>query len=167
MCCGQAGGAWPRRVMAQIAQPRSSSQQLRDSAVVTTVRVERRTHDAARGHSVVATLGQKALAGTDFPLLLDQTVSLIAETVKVAVAAVCEVATDGRLLLRAAHGLTTATVGETFLAGVWSDTSLAWLNRLTPVERVGRSMQLYFIPPARPAGGADSLSAIPSRGKAP
>ncbi len=48
---------------------------------------------------------------------------------------------------------------ETFLAGVWSDTSLAWLNRLTPVERVGRSMRLYFIPPPHDSGGAPGSSA--------
>ena len=36
-----------------------------------TIRVERRLHDAARGHAVVATLGQRALAVTDFSLLLN------------------------------------------------------------------------------------------------
>ena len=86
----------------------------RDSSV--TVRVERRAHDAARGHAVVATLGQRALAGTDFSLLLDQTVSLVADAMKVAVAAVCEVAEDGRLLLRASHGLVTAVSGRTCLS---------------------------------------------------
>lgn len=35
---------------------------------------------------------------------------------------------------------------ETFLAGVWSDTSLRWLSRRTPVARIGPSMRLYFIP---------------------
>ena len=41
-----------------------------DSRGDDTIRVERRSHDAARGHAVVATLGQRALAGTDFlPLL--------------------------------------------------------------------------------------------------
>jgi signal transduction histidine kinase len=85
-----------------------------DSAV--TVRVERRAHDAARGHAVVATLGQRALAGTDFSLLLDQTVSLVADAMKVAAAAVCEVAEDGRLLVRASHGLATAVSGVTCLA---------------------------------------------------
>ncbi len=39
---------------------------------------------------------------------------------------------------------------ETFLAGVWSDTSLRWLSRRTPVARIGKSMRLYFIEP----GGA-------------
>jgi signal transduction histidine kinase/CheY-like chemotaxis protein len=87
----------------------------RDSTVVATVRVERRVHDAARGHAVVATLGQRALAGTDFPLLLEQTVSLVADTLKVAAAVVCEVAEDGRLPVRAAHGLVTATDGHTCL----------------------------------------------------
>jgi hypothetical protein len=36
---------------------------------------------------------------------------------------------------------------ETFLAGVWSDTSLHWLARRTPVARIGPSMRLYFIAP--------------------
>ena len=36
---------------------------------------------------------------------------------------------------------------ETFLAGVWSDTSLRWLARRTPVSRIGRSMRLYYITP--------------------
>jgi hypothetical protein len=70
--------------------------------------MDRRAHDAARGHAVVATLGQRALAGTDFPLLLDQTVSLVADAMKVAAVAVCEVAEDGRLLVRASHGLNAA-----------------------------------------------------------
>jgi hypothetical protein len=35
---------------------------------------------------------------------------------------------------------------ETFLAGVWADTSLRWLARRTPVTRIGPSMRLYFIP---------------------
>jgi hypothetical protein len=34
---------------------------------------------------------------------------------------------------------------ETFLAGVWSDTSLRWLARRRPVARIGPSMRLYFI----------------------
>jgi len=34
---------------------------------------------------------------------------------------------------------------ETFLAGVWSDTSLKWLTRQTPVARIGPSMRLYFV----------------------
>jgi len=37
---------------------------------------------------------------------------------------------------------------ETFLAGVWSDTSLRWLARQTPVARIGPSMRLYYIQPA-------------------
>jgi hypothetical protein len=36
---------------------------------------------------------------------------------------------------------------ETFLAGVWSDTSLHWLTRRTPVARIGPSMRLYYIAP--------------------
>ena len=35
---------------------------------------------------------------------------------------------------------------ETYLAGVWSDTSLQWLARRTPVARIGPSMRLYYIP---------------------
>ncbi|MEO6528137.1 MAG: phospholipid carrier-dependent glycosyltransferase [Gemmatimonadaceae bacterium] len=36
---------------------------------------------------------------------------------------------------------------ETFLAGVWSDTSLRWLARREPVARIGPSMRLYHIAP--------------------
>jgi hypothetical protein len=36
---------------------------------------------------------------------------------------------------------------ETFLAGVWSDTSLRWLARRPPVARIGPSMRLYYITP--------------------
>lgn len=35
---------------------------------------------------------------------------------------------------------------ETFYAGVWSDTALAWLHRVQPVGRVGHSIRLYYIP---------------------
>ncbi len=87
----------------------------RRAGVVSSVGLERRSHDAARGHAVVATLGQRALAGTDFPLLLDQTVSLVADTLKVAVAAVFEVVEEDRLLLRAGHGLNAFVPGQTRL----------------------------------------------------
>lgn len=36
---------------------------------------------------------------------------------------------------------------ETFYAGVWSDTSLAWLHAYEPVAHVGKSIRLYFIKP--------------------
>ena len=97
------------------------------------VRVERRSHDAARGHAVVATLGQRALAGTDFPLLLDQTVSLVADTLKVAVAAVFEVAEEDRLLLRAGHGLTAFVPGQTRLPIDRSRFPASALQSETPV----------------------------------
>jgi PAS domain S-box-containing protein len=83
--------------------------------MLTSARVERRSHDAARGHAVVATLGQRALAGTDFPLLLDHTVSLVADTLQVAVAAVFEVAQEDGLLLRAGHGLNALVPARTRL----------------------------------------------------
>lgn len=45
------------------------------------------------------------------------------------------------------HERTTGWVAasETFYAGVWSDTALAWLHRIEPVARVGRSIRLYYI----------------------
>ena len=104
-----------------------------------TVRVDRRTHDAARGHAVVATLGQRALAGTDFPLLLDQTVSLVADAMKVAAAAVCEVAEDGRLLVRASHGLMTATAGVTCLSDDRHRFPASALECETPDRRIPRT----------------------------
>ena len=60
-----------------------SAEDKADSSLVATVRVERRSHDAARGHAVVATLGQRALAGIDTSQLLEETATLVAETMKV------------------------------------------------------------------------------------
>ena len=94
----------------------SSSGEKDARAVVATVRVERRSHDAARGHAVVATLGQRALAGLDTSQLLEQTVSLVAETMKIESAAVCELAEDGRLIVRAGHGLVATIPGHTYLS---------------------------------------------------
>jgi signal transduction histidine kinase/CheY-like chemotaxis protein len=94
----------------------------------------------------VATLGQRALAGTDFPLLLDQTVSLIADTLKVEVTAVCEVAEDNPLLLRAGHGLVASVPGQTRLPADRSRFPASALESETPVCQ---------LPDA--AGAADSL----------
>ena len=105
----------------------------RNREVPASVRVERRSHDAARGHAVVATLGQRALAGTDFPLLLDQTVSLVADTLKVAVASVFEVADEDRLLLRAGHGLNAFVPGRTRLPIDGSRFPASALESETPV----------------------------------
>ena len=120
-----------RRRMPHTVQARSRGEYA--SPAVSAVRVERRTHDAARGYAVVATLGQRALAGTDFPLLLDQTVSLVAETLRVAAAAIGEVTADGSLLVRAAHGLTTIRAGETALAADRSRFPASALDSETPL----------------------------------
>jgi PAS domain S-box-containing protein len=114
---------------------KSVAEDRRDTGVAaaSSVRVERRSHDAARGHAVVATLGQRALAGTDFPLLLDQTVSLVADTLKVAVAAVFEVAEDERFLLRAGHGLNALVSGQTRLPIDRSSFPASALESETPV----------------------------------
>jgi hypothetical protein len=49
---------------------------------------------------------------------------------------------------------------ETFLAGVWSDTSLRWLARRRPVSRIGPSMRLYYIPPpGHDSGGTPAAAA--------
>jgi len=104
-----------------------------DDGVVPSVRVERRSHDAARGHAAVATLSQRALAGADFPLLLDQTVSLVAETLAVGMAAVCEAAHDDRLLLRAGHGLIASVPGQTCLRPDRSRFPACALESETPV----------------------------------
>lgn len=47
---------------------------------------------------------------------------------------------------------------ETFLAGVWSDTSLHWLARRTPLARIGSSMRLYYIAPDSSAPGSASAT---------
>jgi signal transduction histidine kinase/CheY-like chemotaxis protein len=122
----------------------------RDDGVVPSVRVDRRSHDAARGHAAVATLSQRALAGADFPLLLDQTVSLLAETLTVDVAAVCEVGEEDRLLLRAGHGLIASVPGETRLRVDRSRFPACALESETPVCAL----------PAEPDPEPDSLVAL-------
>jgi hypothetical protein len=99
---------------------------------VPSVRTERRAHDAARGHAAVATLGQRALGGTDFSLLLDQTVSLVADTLAVSMAAVCEVTDDG-LLLRAGYGLIVSVPRQTCLPADRSRFPASALVSETPV----------------------------------
>jgi hypothetical protein len=58
--------------------------------------------------------------------------------------------TDARRLGRDERTTGWVAASETFLAGVWSDTSLRWLSRRTPVARIGPSMRLYYIEPATP-----------------
>ena len=58
--------------------------------------------------------------------------------------------TNARRLARDERTTGWVAASETFLAGVWSDTSLRWLARRTPVARIGPSMRLYYIPPAEP-----------------
>ena len=55
--------------------------------------------------------------------------------------------TNARRLARDERTTGWVAASETFLAGVWSDTSLRWLARRTPVARIGPSMRLYYIPP--------------------
>jgi hypothetical protein len=54
--------------------------------------------------------------------------------------------TNARRLARDERTTGWVAASETFLAGVWSDTSLRWLARRTPVARIGPSMRLYYIP---------------------
>jgi hypothetical protein len=63
--------------------------------------------------------------------------------------------TNARRLGRDERTTGWVAASETFLAGVWADTSLRWLARRTPVARIGPSMRLYFIEP-------DSAHAAPS-----
>ena len=55
--------------------------------------------------------------------------------------------TNARRLARDERTTGWVAASETFLAGVWSDTSLRWLAKRTPVARIGPSMRLYYIPP--------------------
>jgi hypothetical protein len=55
--------------------------------------------------------------------------------------------TNARRLARDERTTGWVAASETFLAGVWSDTSLHWLARRPPVARIGPSMRLYYIPP--------------------
>ncbi|MFL5616787.1 MAG: phospholipid carrier-dependent glycosyltransferase [Gemmatimonadaceae bacterium] len=56
--------------------------------------------------------------------------------------------TNARRLARDERTTGWVAASETFLAGVWSDTSLRWLARRAPVARIGPSMRLYYIPPS-------------------
>ncbi|MEP6729431.1 MAG: phospholipid carrier-dependent glycosyltransferase [bacterium] len=56
--------------------------------------------------------------------------------------------TNVRRLSRDERATGWIAASETFLAGVWSDTSLQWLARRTPVAHIGRSMRLYYIAPS-------------------
>jgi PAS domain S-box-containing protein len=68
-------------------------------------RAEREAEVRARQQAAVASLGQRALAGIDFPLLLDQAMSLARGTLQVSAAAVFELVDAGRTLqLRAGDG---------------------------------------------------------------
>ena len=53
--------------------------------------------------------------------------------------------TNARRLDRDERTTGWVAASETFLAGVWSDTSLKWLARQTPVARIGPSMRLYYV----------------------
>ena len=55
--------------------------------------------------------------------------------------------TNARRLARDERTTGWVAASETFLAGVWSDTSLRWLARRTPVARIGPSMRLYYVAP--------------------
>jgi hypothetical protein len=50
---------------------------------------------------------------------------------------------------------------ETFLAGIWSDTALAWLARRPPVARIGPAIRLYYIPPGEVSSSPHRLTAAP------
>jgi signal transduction histidine kinase/CheY-like chemotaxis protein len=91
-------------------------------------------------------LGSAPLAGTDLPLLLDQTVALVADAMKVAAAVVCEIAEDGRLLLRASHGLITAKPGVTCLSDDRQRFPASALDCETPIADLPNAP-----PPARDA----------------
>ena len=125
-----------------------------DSDVVANLRMERRAHDAARGHAVVATLGQRALAGMDCSQLLEQTVSLVAETMKVESALVSEVAEDGRLIVRAGHGLIAAIPGQSSLAADRSRFPASALESETPVVDCGLA---GHVPPKATLSAASDL----------
>jgi len=75
-------------------------------------RAEQESAVRARQQTVIASLGQRALAGIDFQLLLDQAASLVSSTLHVPAAGMFELADDGtRLALRAGTGWDTASEG--------------------------------------------------------
>jgi hypothetical protein len=54
---------------------------------------------------------------------------------------------NARYLSRHERATGWIAASETYLAGIWADTALAWLARRPPVARIGHSMRLYYIPP--------------------
>jgi PAS domain S-box-containing protein len=77
------------------------------------VRVEIELRARERQQAVVANLGQRALAGTDLAVLMDEAVALVAQTLAVEYSKVLELLPDGEeLLLRAGVGWQEGYVGH-------------------------------------------------------
>jgi PAS domain S-box-containing protein len=71
----------------------------------------------ARQQAAVASLGQRALAGIDFQLLIDQAMSMAVNTLQVSSVAAFELVDDRRsLLMRSGEGWDSAQVGQTSIA---------------------------------------------------
>jgi PAS domain S-box-containing protein len=76
-------------------------------------RMEAELRDRARQQAAVAELGQRALVGTDLSVLMEEAVSLVAQTLEVEYAKIQELLPDGdTLLLRAGFGWEGEFVGQ-------------------------------------------------------
>ena len=101
-----------------------------------------------RQQAAVAGLGQKALAGVDPPVLMDEAVSLVAEALDVEYAEVLELLPDGKaLLLRAGVGWKEGYVGRALVdAGRGSQAGYTLLSH-EPVIVEDLGAETRFTPP--------------------
>jgi len=75
--------------------------------------MEAKLRDRARQQAAVAELGRRALVGTNLGLLMDEAVSLVAQTLRVEYAKIQELLPDGdRLLVKAGFGWQDGVVGR-------------------------------------------------------
>jgi PAS domain S-box-containing protein len=80
-------------------------------------RAEQALHERARQQASVATLGQRALAGLDLDTLMNESVSLVAETLGVEFCKVLELVPEqDELLVRAGVGWKPGVVGNTWVS---------------------------------------------------
>src|SRR5512135_739528 len=93
-------------------------------------RVEEQLHRRAAQQAAVAELGQRALAGTELPALLDEAVNLSVRNLEVEFGAIMELGPDGEaLVMRAGVGWTEGVVGH-----VTSGTGNASLSGFTLIS---------------------------------
>ena len=112
-------------------------------------RAEERLKDRARQQAAVAQLGQRALAGNDLSLLMDETASVVAQQLEVEYSSVLELLPDGQhLQSRAGVGWKEGYVGATVVgAGAGSQAGYTLLSS-EPVVVANLRQETRFSPPA-------------------